>query len=84
MTFLLEIGFTLLFILKKWYENIAEVECIFYVLFKDKKAPLHKKLLTLTDQVLQSSEEDVMISGATTFFTDLVLGFVFLCKSISI
>ncbi|MDR3549701.1 MAG: hypothetical protein P4M11_15755 [Candidatus Pacebacteria bacterium] len=35
----------------------------------------------MTDQVLQSSEEDIMVSDVTTFFKDLVLGFVYIGKS---
>ncbi len=46
-----------------------------------KLAPLQKKLASLKDNVLQSSEEDMMMSGVTTFFKDLILGFVYLGKS---
>jgi len=68
---MIELGFTLLFVLKKWFEGKPEVE-----------DDLQEKLLSLKDQALNGEGETFGIDNLTTFFKDLVLGFVFLCKRI--
>ena len=44
-------------------------------------APTQEKLLNLKECALAPSDQGHMVSDATTFFKDLVLGFVYLCKS---
>ena len=76
----MELGFTLLFIIKKWYEDKTALDCNDALIHR-RIAVLMKRLEDLKDNVLQSYEEDLMVSGATTFFKDLILGFVYIGKS---
>lgn len=76
--YILEVGFTLLFIVKKWYEGQGGNEGRSY------QAPatgLQGRLQGLKECALQPSNQNHMVSDATTFFKDLVLGFVTLCRS---
>ena len=75
--FILELGFTLLFVVKKWYEGYTTIECNIYKII----APFQELLNQLKECALQPSHENNMITDGFTFIKDFVLGFVSLCRS---
>lgn len=67
---MLELGFTLLFIVKKWSEGKLE-----------NPPELKDRIEKLTDRVINSEVESYTIRNLVTFFKDFVLGFVYLFTS---
>jgi hypothetical protein len=75
---ILELGFTVLFIFKKWFVGQTQLDSTQRLAFI---APFQRTIVKLKESALQRDEEGMTISSVTTFFKDLAFGFVSLCRS---